>query len=120
MDCPICKKPLALAGRTHKCGTCDGAWVRSDVLVPLLEERASALVELPWQPNREDHVRPCPECQASMQTVKLGSVALDRCETHGVWFDAHELAALIKQAKAFRAEDKHPHHSLSQRLAKIF
>jgi Zn-finger nucleic acid-binding protein len=55
-----------------------------------------------------------------MQTVKLGTVALDRCEAHGVWFDKHELADLLKQAKTFRA-DSHVHHEgLLHRIAKLF
>ena len=120
MNCPTCKRTLKQAGRTWKCETCDGAWVRSEVLVPMLEQTASTLVELPWQPNIEPHVRACPECAASMETVKLGTVALDRCEPHGVWFDPSELASLLKQAKKFRAEDKHEHKGLFKSLAKIF
>ena len=120
MRCPACQQTLAEAGRTWKCDGCEGAWVRADVLVPMLEQSASTLVELPWRPNREDHVRACPECNKSMETVKLGTVALDRCEPHGVWFDAHELASLLKQAKKFRAEDKHEHKGILQTLAKAF
>jgi len=118
MKCPLCQVELELAGRTFKCEQCDGAWVKDEVLVPLLEQSAATLVELPWQPGTEDHVRACPECTGAMQTVKLGTVALDRCEPHGVWFDANELAALFKQARKFRAEIKHQH--LSERLAKVF
>ena len=55
-----------------------------------------------------------------MQNVKLGTVALDRCETHGVWFDASELATLLHQAKQFRAEDKHEHAGILRTLAKLF
>jgi Zn-finger nucleic acid-binding protein len=120
MNCPTCKQPLDQAGRTWKCETCDGAWVRAEVLVPMLEQSASTLVELPWQPSNEAHDRPCPECAVAMQHVKLGTVLLDRCEAHGVWFDARELAALLKQAKKFRAEDKHEHKGILQTLAKIF
>lgn len=120
MNCPTCKRTLHQAGRTWKCDTCDGAWVRSEVLVPMLEQSASTLVELPWQPSSEQRVRSCPECAASMQNVQLGSVALDRCEPHGVWFDEKELAALLGQAKKFRAEDKHDHKGILQTLARIF
>lgn len=120
MNCPTCKQGLVQAGRTWKCERCDGAWVRAEVLVPMLEQSASTLVELPWQPSTENHVRACAECSASMETVKLGTVALDRCEPHGVWFDANELAALLKQAKTFRAEDKHEHAGILRTLAKLF
>ena len=118
MKCPSCGAELDQAGRTYKCKSCDGAWVKADVLVPMLEQSASALVQLPWQANTEAHVRPCPECATPMQSVKLGTVALDRCETHGVWFDHKELAALLKQAKQFRTA---PHHEgILRTLAKLF
>ena len=118
MNCPTCNGSLHQAGRTYKCDRCDGAWVKADVLLPLLEQSASALVELPWQPNVENHVRPCPECGTTMQTVKLGTVALDRCEPHGVWFDDKELAALLKQAKQFRAAPQH--EGILRTLSKLF
>lgn len=107
MNCPSCRAPLALAGHTYKCQKCDGAWVKSDVLIPMLEQVTASIVALPWEPNIEPHVRACPECGTSMATVKLGSVALDRCGPHGVWFDYAELAALLREAKEFRVP---PHH----------
>jgi Zn-finger nucleic acid-binding protein len=121
MKCPSCTASLHQAGRTFKCEHCDGAWVKDEVVVPLLEQSASALVELPWRPNAEDHVRACPECNESMQTVKLGTVALDRCEPHGVWFDAKELAALLGQAKSFRVgSHEEVHVGLLERFAGLF
>lgn len=122
--CPVCDAPLEEAGRTSRCRLCDGAWVAEDTLVAILEQRASTLVELPWQ-TRQDKPRPCAECKAAMQTVDLGTVALDRCPTHGIWFDDAELAALIKQAKAFTAPDHddattEPRKGLLGRLAKLF
>ena len=118
MKCPVCQQALVQAGRTWMCGGCDGAWVESEVLVPLLEQAASTLVELAWQPSGEHHARACPECATAMQTVKLGTVALDRCESHGVWFDATELAALLGQARKFRAEARH--QDLFERLVRVF
>lgn len=126
MKCPICQAPLVEAGRTNRCATCDGAWVREDVLVAMLEQSASTLVTLPWRANAEDHVRPCPECAVAMQTVALGTVALDRCAAHGIWFDAEELAALLGQAKKFRASERDldqargEHDGLLGRLARLF
>ena len=121
MQCPKDKAPLDEAGRTFRCATCDGAWVREDVLVAMLEQSANELVELPWRANTEDHVRACPECDTAMQTVALGDVALDRCDQHGVWFDAKELAALLGQAKKFRSERaRDSQHGLLARLAKLF
>jgi Zn-finger nucleic acid-binding protein len=123
LTCPVCEAPLDEAGRTSRCRLCDGAWISEEALVASLEQRASTLVDLPWKP-RTDKPRPCAECKAEMQTVDLGSVQLDRCPAHGVWFDAHELAALIKQAKAFTQKEKdHPHaqrEGVMRKLAKLF
>ncbi len=119
MNCPVCKTPLTQAGVTQRCDTCEGAWVDGDALVPLLEQSASTLVELAWKPNTEDHVRACPRCGANMHTVMLGTVALDRCEPHGVWFDAKELADVLGQARKFRAHTQ-AHGSLLTRLGKVF
>lgn len=118
MNCPICKLELVPAGRTYRCARCDGAFVVEEVLVAMLEQSASTLVSLPWRASTEDHVRGCPTCDGAMQTVALGTVALDRCELHGVWFDAKELAALLGQAKKFR--DTRPADSLLHGLAKLF
>ena len=119
MKCPVCSAPLEQAGATYKCDACNGAWVEAEVLVPLLEQSAAALIdELDWQASTEDHVRKCPACETAMQTVKLGTVALDRCAPHGVWFDSKELAQLLRQAKNFRAEAHH-HESILRKLAKL-
>jgi len=119
MQCPICKTPLEQAGRTYKCESCDGAWVRSDVLVPLLEQSASTLVSLDWQPSPEGLSRACPDCGVPMHSVKLGTVNLDRHDEHGVWFDKTELAELLSEAKQFRA-DLPPHETLMAKLRRIF
>lgn len=102
--CPRDGAALRRAGYTERCATCDGAWVHEDALIGMLQERAAALVALPWQPRRDDAARGCPVCRQPMQTANLGSVALDRCAAHGVWFDPGELAALIAEARDFRAE----------------
>lgn len=121
--CPVCDAPLDEAGRTSRCRLCEGAWISEETLVAILEQRASTLVELPWQP-REDKPRPCADCKAEMQTVDLGHVQLDRCPQHGVWFDADELAALLKEAKHFTTKEMpavgEPKHGVLHRLAKLF
>ena len=118
MKCPVDQAELHQAGYTYTCDRCQGAWVKDDVLVPLLEQHASALVELNWQPRTDGAPRACPECGEPMQTVMLGDVALDRCPPHGVWFDHGELTAAIDEAKLFRAPAK-PHESLLHKLGKL-
>ena len=126
LSCPVCDAPLQEAGSTSRCLLCEGAWVAEDALVAILEQRASTLVELPWE-ARLDKPRPCAECKTEMQTVNLGSVALDRCAAHGVWFDAHELAMLLHESKQFKADGRtgsrdgdEPHRGLLGALAKLF
>ena len=122
MICPGCGKTLAQAGFTDRCPNCDGAWVHEDALVGMLQERASTLVVLPWTPRPEDQERKCAVCSRAMQTVNLGTVALDRCPDHGVWFDAHELAALLAEAKEFKSEgaSSHEHSGLLAALSRLF
>lgn len=123
LRCPGCGTKLTQAGRTDRCPSCDGAWIHEDALVGMLQERASALVVLPWQPRPKDNERPCAVCRHPMQTVNLGSVALDRCADHGVWFDSDELAALLAEAKRFKPEADKPddhHRGLLGVFAKLF
>ena len=102
LSCPACKTALKQAGYTEKCATCDGAWVAEDVLVAILQERASAMVDLPWQSRAQNRDRGCAVCGTPMQAVSLGGVPLDRCPSHGVWFDEAELAGTIAHAKEFK------------------
>ena len=124
LSCPACGDPLDEAGRTFRCRLCEGAWITEETLVAILEQRASTLVELPWKARADDKPRPCAECKANMQTVDLGNVQLDRCPSHGVWFDADELAALLREAKQFTTKEMpavhEPRHGLLGRLAKLF
>ena len=123
-QCPVCKVALARAGFTERCPKCEGAWVHEDALVGMMQERTSAMVFLPWQPRDRDQDRQCAVCFQPMQCVSLGTVALDRCPDHGVWFDPEELASLLKQAKSFKADIKddpsESHHGLLGSIAKLF
>lgn len=122
--CPVCSAPLSQAGFTERCPKCTGAWIHEDALVGMMQERTSAMVFLPWQPRANDQVRACAVCSKPMQAVSLGTVALDRCADHGVWFDPEELASLMKQAKQFKAEPKpgedDEHRGILGAIAKLF
>lgn len=125
-SCPSCHVELSTAGRTERCAKCDGAWIHEDVLVGMLQETASAMVQLPWQPrtSEREQPRPCAVCGKPMAPVSLGGVALDRCTEHGVWFDHAELAAVLKHAKEFKAEPApgsgEERHGLLAVLARLF
>lgn len=104
--CPVCNTELSQAGFTERCPKCTGAWIHEDALVGMMQERTSAMVFLPWHDRAQDQERRCAVCRKPMQAVSLGTVALDRCPDHGVWFDPEELASLMKQAKHFKADVK--------------
>ena len=126
--CPKCSEALVEAGQTHRCKTCDGAWITEDSLVGILEQRNSALLgALEWADRSKDTARACAECKQPMQMVNLGSVELDRCAQHGVWFDADELTALLKQSKRLKtqppiedAPDANPHHGILGAFHRLF
>ena len=117
--CPSCKATLAPAGFTNRCPACKGVWVAEDTVVGMLEERAATLIELPWTTRTAGPVRACADCGQPMQMADLGSVELDRCPSHGIWFDDTELAQLLGEAKQFKkAEEKHA--SLLDALRNVF
>ena len=117
--CPVCKSALETAGHTERCGRCGGAWIHDDALVAMLEASTAAVVSLPWKPRVAKADRPCAVCAEMMLPVSLGTVALDRCEAHGVWFDRDELAELLAQSKKFR-DAPAEHHGWFERIAKLF
>jgi Zn-finger nucleic acid-binding protein len=92
MNCYGCTNGMA----TNPCA-CGAAWVPEDQLIGMAQNIKGALVALPWQP-RQHLPRPCPTCATPMATVAISNVALDRCATHGIWFDAGELTALLERA----------------------
>src|SRR5262249_19047174 len=42
--------------------------------------------------------RRCPDCEAALTPCELEGAALDRCATHGVWFDEGELQRVLRSA----------------------
>lgn len=39
--------------------------------------------------------RPCPQCTAVMAPCLLLAIAIDRCASHGLWFDHDELERVL-------------------------
>jgi Zn-finger nucleic acid-binding protein len=103
MNCVACAKPLSKVGKTRRCD-CGAAWVPEAVLVEMTNAASRGIVAIPWKPRKGDS-RACPVCDAAMTAVSVKDVALDRCEKHGVWFDAEELQCLLKRAKKFPAAE---------------
>lgn len=103
--CPRCNDELRVFGERLVCDGCQGLMLTADDL-------GNAIVELtglmPTFTIRDEAPgkRACPRCTMSMTTAKLtieleGTKAmktgptLDRCLTHGLWFDENELADVL-------------------------
>jgi Zn-finger nucleic acid-binding protein len=105
--CPACRdRALHPVERRFHCNTCDGMFVPDDELVRAIRELTPDPIRYFGERGGE---RPCPVCGQLMRrchittaTIAAHSVRLpfdlDRCVTHGVWFDGTELQALLSSA----------------------
>lgn len=96
MNCVACNKPMSRSGRHERCA-CGGAWVPESALVAMAEQRTGRFISFEWKPRRGT-VRSCPQCGQGMVPVAVGSVALDRCVAHGIWFDPDQLDHVLRRA----------------------
>jgi len=99
MICASCFKPMTAVGKTWRCA-CGAAWVPEAAFVEMVAVMREGTVPIPWH-ERAGDPRPCPQCQASMRTVALADIPLDRCDSHGIWFDGDELQRVLQRASAF-------------------
>jgi Zn-finger nucleic acid-binding protein len=101
LACPTCATALQLVGERWPCPGCDGAFVETDALEAMMGE----MVHKPWHlpaTGGADGARACPVCHAAMQVQQLEGVEVDRCASHGVWFDAGELSAALHHSAPAR------------------
>jgi Zn-finger nucleic acid-binding protein len=119
--CPACGNDRLLHSRTLgdtgltalECGICAGLWLGSEVF-RTVEERARDAAppaadpaairaeareraRVPQRPG--PFYRPCPVCRTPMTRInfeRVSGILLDRCRTHGIWFDATELDAVLR------------------------
>lgn len=98
-QCPRCGTELIEAGVARGCSSCSGLWLGAGDL-----REMAANMRVPPEPVPLFMVadsRPplaCPSCKAAMEPRVLHGVEIDVCSKHGIWFDAHELAAVLLQA----------------------
>ncbi len=69
--------------------------------------------------------RQCPCCVATLARFELFGMPLDRCEVHGVWFDARELVHVLEAAtgvepRSITDADKPPSTGLRRLLDRLF
>ena len=106
MTCPACTKPLRSFQQRLVCDACDGIFMPIADLAMGIHDLTSIEPGLTFVDKRPG-TRACPMCAEKMTTCQLRvsldtgleapRVTLDRCDEHGVWFDANELAAVLEK-----------------------
>ena len=95
--CPRCGTDLVQAGSVRACAACQGLWVEEEMLVAMAANMFAPArrVPIPLVPQSRPPL-PCPICRDAMGTWTLHAVAIDRCASHGLWFDHHELQIVLR------------------------
>jgi Zn-finger nucleic acid-binding protein len=116
--CPECGQQEKLLSRqlgrekinVAECQKCAGLWIALESFTELRDRVArdakhvARLDLLPPKPadsvavQGKQRYRPCPRCQKLMtrrQYARGSGVIIDICREHGMWFDAHELGAVL-------------------------
>jgi hypothetical protein len=88
------------------CDACNGIMVTLDDLASAVHDLTSLVPRFEWK-SEQPGTRTCPVCRATMTACKLiveldgahehPKPMLDRCDTHGVWFDHEELAMVFEK-----------------------
>lgn len=97
--CPRCRTELEAAGRARGCRGCRGVWIEEATLIEMVRamHNGAETAGLQFHDRAGDGL-PCPSCGDGMAPVTLETIDVDRCGTHGVWFDADELEGALHRA----------------------
>lgn len=118
-SCPVCGEQKQLTSRNllegmppvMECGTCMGMWLSIEAMEHLIDAESTRTATDRSLGSADDLIaepvaqsgpayRPCAVCQSLMMRRNFGrgesNVIVDICRTHGVWFDANELASLLR------------------------
>ncbi len=115
LACPSCKdKTLEFVGERWGCRTCKGSFAEDAAMVAMVSDIKSAPWEMP-APKGTPGKAACPVCSEPMTVEKLGTVSIDRCKSHGVWFDDAELAKVLLETSGETAD-----HGIGSWLKRLF
>ena len=98
--CPACPDEVTLSSRGSgfQCQGCEGVFVDGRELAAMMEHMGAAPPPAKARGPVEPVQRRCPLCRTVMQNTTLWSVRVERCETHGTWFDRKELGRTLELA----------------------
>lgn len=106
--CPRCGKPLDPGAERTNCESCRGVLIADkyilQVVIDTINQPLDAL-PLDDRTAREPNLI-CPGCRNPMAPHSLYGIAVDRCETHGLWFDGDELAQMMQKVQAQATSNK--------------
>jgi Zn-finger nucleic acid-binding protein len=99
LSCPVCSAmtDLTLQVGRWACRGCDGLFVEYRTLEAMVQE----ITHQPWHVPVADGragKRACPVCSSKMLVETLERITIDRCPSHGMWFDREELASMLEAA----------------------
>lgn len=104
LTCPACNAMLRVFRQRLCCDSCDGILLDLVDLTTSISELTGIAAEIGFVRERPGR-RACPRCALAMLACRLDvklmnkrptlQPALDRCATHGVWFDAGDLAKVF-------------------------
>jgi Zn-finger nucleic acid-binding protein len=121
LGCPVCGADWQLTSRrvrdtqiqVMECQKCGGFWIGLKTLDRLLDREAQQPQSAapapgpPPEPPPRSAYRPCAACGQLMVRRNFGrtsGVIVDLCGSHGVWFDAQELAHVLRWIRSGNLE----------------
>lgn len=129
LRCPRCRKRLFTAKvkdvELSACGGCGGIWIENASARRVLADPEPIFAEMATRAGnnaqaRETHAedRVCPECPAVLDKTRAHGLELDVCEEHGTWFDAFELAMLVRLLRGEKTAFQMPAASSTEHTVK--
>lgn len=115
LRCPRCPSSPLSDGPFHECRQCEGVWITEASIeqhVGTLPPPGSVTCEI----SKTRAGLRCAECGESMQPLELMHEPVDRCKEHGIWFDKHELRAVVERVKAAAPAASVVHHESTASL----
>lgn len=121
LACPVCGPDWQLTSRrvrdtqiqVMECQKCGGFWIGLETLDKLLDREAQQPQSAgpaqgpPPEPSPRSPYRPCAVCRQLMVRRNFGrssGVIVDLCGSHGIWFDAQELAHALQWIRSGNLE----------------
>ena len=102
LHCPRCRGAELTSGELRHCAKCNGTWVPHEVLAEHVSTmQVDVKPKLVWEISNARLGLPCAACTHRMEPLRLFDVPVDRCHSHGVWFDKDELATVLQKSAVY-------------------